>query len=117
MPDLSSWEAVVAHALTLPGTELGTYYGGPAVKVVANGRPLITPSREADSFGLHIDQDSKLMLMKTGPETFWQTPHYDGYPCVLVRYDSDDPERVADVIRQARDRAAALKPAASRRKA
>ena len=35
------------------------------------------------------------MLKETDPDTFWQTPHYEGWPGVLVRYGSADPERVA----------------------
>ena len=34
-----SWDDVVAYALSLPGTELTTYYGGPAVK--ANDRAVV----------------------------------------------------------------------------
>ncbi|MBA2935012.1 MmcQ/YjbR family DNA-binding protein [Sphingomonas sp. CGMCC 1.13654] len=95
------WDDVVAHALTLPGTELTAYYGGPAVK--ANGHPLVTPGREKGSFCLHIDQDTKAILMETSPETFWQTSHYDGWPSVLVRYDSADPERVLAMIERSHD--------------
>ena len=116
MPTLGDWEAVTAFALSLPGTELSTYYGSPAVKVAANGRPLVTLSHEADSFGLHIDEDSKAILMETAPGSFWQTPHYDGYPCVLVRYEADDPDRVEDAIRSALAWTAARKPAAVRKK-
>jgi len=103
-----TWDEVVAHALALPDTEATTYYGGPAVK--ANGHPLITPGREEGSFCLHIDQDTKAILMETDPGTFWQTPHYDGWPSLLVRYDSPDPERVLAMIGRARDWAMSRKP-------
>jgi hypothetical protein len=103
-----TWDEVVAHALALPGTEATTYYGGPAVK--ANGHPLVTPGREEGSFCLHIDPDTKAILMETDPETFWQTPHYDGWPSVLVRYDSADPARVLAMIERSRDWAMRRKP-------
>jgi hypothetical protein len=102
------WDAVVAYALALPGTEPGTQYGKPAVK--ANGHTLISPGREVGSFALHIDVDIKLILMETDPATYWQTPHYAGWPCVLVRYDSADPQRVQAMIRRARDAALGRKP-------
>jgi hypothetical protein len=38
------------------------------------------------------------MLKETDPDTFWQTPHYEGWPAVLVRYGSRDVERVRDII-------------------
>jgi hypothetical protein len=98
-----TWDEVVAHALSLEGTESSTTYGQPAVK--ANGRGILSTGRETGSFCLHIDEDSKAMLMETDPDTFWQTPHYDGWPAVLVRYDTADPERVLAMIEQAHDQA------------
>ena len=99
------WEAVALISLALSGAERGTYYGKPAV--LANNRPLIGTSREPDSFVLHIDRDTVEMLMETDPATFWQTPHYAGWPSVLVRYASDDPERVAAMIGLAMEQAMA----------
>ena len=51
----------------------------------------------------------------TDPDTFWQTPHYEGWEGVLIRYDSPDEERVRDVIERSRDFVAA-KPKATPRK-
>jgi hypothetical protein len=95
------WDQVVAHALSLPDTELSTSYGKPAVK--ANGRAFLSPGREQGSFCLHIDKDMVEMLKETDPGTYWQTAHYEGWPAVLVRYDSADPDRVRDMIERARD--------------
>ena len=114
---LDSWEAARDFALTLPGTELSTSYGKPAVKIAANGRAILGTGREGDtSFVLHIDIATVEMLMATGPETFWQTPHYEGYGAVLVRFDSPDPERVRDMIRLAHEQAAAMKPVVKRKR-
>ena len=41
------------------------------------------------------------LLMETEPDTFWETPHYSGYPAVLVRYGSPSRERIELVIRRA----------------
>lgn len=102
-----NWDAVFAFAAGLPGAERTTYYGGPAVK--ANGYPIVTPCDEPDSFCLHIDRDTVEMLKETDPATFWQTPHYLGWPSVLVRYASDDPERVWAMIERAHAAALARK--------
>ncbi|MFM7379291.1 MAG: hypothetical protein ACKO1O_14375 [Erythrobacter sp.] len=107
---LDSWEAARDFALTLPGTELAKNYGKPAVKIAANGRAFLGTGREtATSFVLHIDIATAEMLMATGPETFWQTPHYEGHGALLVRFDSPDPERIRDTIRLAHEQAAAMK--------
>ena len=116
-PPIADWDSVLAYALTLPDTERGTHYGGPAAKVASNGRAFLAPGREPDvSFCLMIDQDMIEMLKETDPATWYQPPHYVGWDALLVRYDSDDPERVRAMIALARDQAAAKKPARPRGK-
>lgn len=111
-----TFDEAIAFALTLPDTELGTSYGKPAVKVVSNGRAFLFPSHEQDtSFGVAIDLDTIELLKETDPATFWQTPHYVGWEGVLIRYNSEDPERVRDVIERSHDFVAA-KPKARPRK-
>jgi hypothetical protein len=116
MASLASWDEVTAFALTLPGTELSTYFGQPSIKVAANGRAFLNLGSREDSFVLAIDADTKELLMETEPEIYWQTPHYHRWPALLVRYPSADPERVAAMIERAREQAAAKKPAKPRRK-
>src|SRR6185295_9184166 len=112
---IDSWEKAVAFALSLPGTELSTSYGKPAVKV--NGRAfLYTGHEDKTSFGVGIDMDSVELLKETDPDTFWQTLHYEGWPAVLIRYDSADPERVRSVIERSRDWTAAKPPPRPRKK-
>jgi len=112
-----TWDEAVAFALSLPGTELGTSYGKPAVKVSSNGRAFLYPSHEADtSFGISLDLDSIEMLKATEPETYWQTPHYEGWPAVLVRYDGEDQDRLRETIQRSRDWSAALPSARPRKR-
>ena len=111
-----TWDEAVAFALSLPGTELGTSYGKPAVKVSSNGRAFLYPSHEAaTSFGIALDLDSIEMLKATEPETYWQTPHYEGWPAVLVRYDGEDQGRLRETIQRSRDWSAALPKARPRK--
>jgi hypothetical protein len=111
-----SWDEASAHALTLPGTRLGTGRM-PAVTIAVNGQAVIFGGREADtSFAVMIDLATIDMLKETEPETYWQSRHYEGYPAILVRYDSPDPDRVRHVIEQAYEQAAAKKPKRPRKK-
>lgn len=114
---MTDWDSLAAFALTLPDTVAGTHYGKPAIKVAANGRAFVSAGSEPGSFVLAIDLDTKEMLLETDPDTFWQTPHYQGWPAVLVRYDGTDPTRVQDMIARARDQAAARKASKPRKKA
>lgn len=113
-----TFEEAMAFALTLPDTERGMSYGKPAVKVASNGRAFLFPSHEPDtSFGVAMDLGTIEILKETDPSTFWQTPHYVGWEGVLIRYDSDDPERVREVIERSREFVAAKpKPRPRKRK-
>ena len=101
---IDSFEEAVAFALTLPDTELSTSYGKPAVKVKSNGRAfLYTGHEHQESFGIAIDMDMIEILKETDPDTFFQTPHYEGWPALLVRYDTENPQMVLDQIEASRD--------------
>jgi hypothetical protein len=103
-----NWEEAVDYALSLPDTVLSTSYGQPAVKVASNGRAFLFASLETEtSFGVAIDLATIEMLKETEPETYWQTPHYEGWPGVLIRYDAADEGRVRDIIARSRDWTAA----------
>ena len=87
------WDDVVILGSKLPGTELSTSYGTPALKV--RGK-LMTRLRDEDiSLVLHsIPDDERDMLIAAEPEIFHVTPHYDGYSIVLARLPSLDVERL-----------------------
>jgi len=89
----------MAFALALPGTEESTSYGRPAVRV--RGKAFVYPGREAGSFAVAAPLEEKEILMETDPNTFWETPHYERWPAVLVRFGSPDHERIENVIRRA----------------
>ena len=114
---IASFADAVAYALSLPDTILSTSYGQPAVKVTSNGRAfLYTGHEDKTSFGIAIDLDTIELLKETDPDTFWQTPHYEGWPAILIRFGSKDPERVCSVIERSRDWTAAMKPPRARKK-
>src|SRR4051812_22894832 len=99
-----TFDEAVAFALNLPGTELSTSYGKPAVKHVSNGRAFLFTSHEAaTSFAVSLGLDEIELLMATEPATYWQSPHYRGYAAVLVRYAAEDEDRVRDVIRRSHE--------------
>jgi hypothetical protein len=65
------------------------------------GKAFVSPGREDGSFHVMTPHDEKAILLETDPDTFWQTAHYEGWPGLLVRYGSADPERVKRVIARA----------------
>jgi hypothetical protein len=93
---------------------VATYGGLPAWKVKGKGvvweRPLRTADREAlgpsapdgSVLGAHVgDVGVKQTLIAASPEVYFTTPHFDGYPAVLVRLDAIAVEELAELITDA----------------
>lgn len=102
-----TWDEAVRIALALPDAALSTSYGKPAVK--ANGRTFLSTNPEAASFVLHLDHDTIALMREIHPDTFWKTPHYEGYAAVLVRFDGDD-ILAREMIERAHEQASAKRP-------
>jgi hypothetical protein len=109
-----TWDEIVALGLALPGVELGTSYGRPALKL--RGKMVAAGGKADDHFVLSATLDEIEMLKETDPACFFQTPHYEGWPGVLIRYESKDDDRVREIIERSRDWAAAKPRARSRKR-
>ncbi|VVT28609.1 conserved hypothetical protein [Sphingomonas aurantiaca] len=96
---MRDWEAVAAYALSLPDSAAATSYGQPAIKV--RGRMFVSAGHVDGSFHVRSPHEGKAVLIATDPDSFWQTPHYESWPGLLVRYDARDPDRVRRVIARA----------------
>jgi hypothetical protein len=88
----------------LPGTEVGTAYGSPALKV--NGRiyAVIAINKEAEpnSLALHLaDFEQREALLAEDPGTYYVKPHYERYPVVLVRLACVTRDALKDLLRGA----------------
>jgi hypothetical protein len=74
--------AVRDIALTLPEVVESTSYRTPAFTV---RRKFLARLREENVLVVRIDLADKEYLMQSQPKVYFSTPHYDGYPAVLVR--------------------------------
>jgi hypothetical protein len=84
-------------ALALPGAEEGTSYGTPAFKV--KRKLFARLHQDGESLVVKIDPDERDMRMKVDPESFYITDHYVGYPMMLVRLSTVDPDDLRDILR------------------
>jgi hypothetical protein len=48
-----------------------------------------------------VDLEDKEALLRSDPDVFFTTPHYDGYPYVLVRLEAVDHAELAELIEDA----------------
>lgn len=95
-----TFDAVVKVGLTLPDVELATAYGAPALK--AGGRLMATmatnKSAEPDSLCLCLDVTERDGLLEADPATYYLTPHYVDFPCVVVRLKALHRDAVRDLL-------------------
>jgi len=85
-------------ALGLPGAyEQVSYEGRPSWRTKPRMFAWIRPDPEA--LVVWVDSlDAKDAMIASEPTTFFTTPHYDGYPIVLVRLQAIDSRRAKELI-------------------
>ena len=92
-----TWENVVRMAGELPGVEESTSYRTPALK--AGGKGFARLRTEAEGgLALRCEMSEKEALLASGDPAFYTTPHYDGYPYILVDLDRVDPEQLRELL-------------------
>jgi hypothetical protein len=81
-----SWPDVIALGQELPESEESTSYGRPCLKV--RGKMFVALRSSPDALVVRCDGDEKPFLLEARPDLVFTTPHYDGYPYLLVRLDA-----------------------------
>jgi hypothetical protein len=71
-----------AAAGGLPGIEVGTSYGTPALKV---RRKMLCRVKDADTVVVMCPLEEKELLIEAAPEFYFEADHYKGWPTLLVR--------------------------------
>jgi hypothetical protein len=95
-----NFAAVCKIGLALPGVEMGTTYGTPALKL---GGQLIAckaihKSAEPNTLAVRIDFDDRDALIAEEPATYYLKDHYVNYACVLVRLGKVHPDAMRDLL-------------------
>lgn len=111
---MATWDDVERFATALPQVEEGTSYGRRAWTVKGKGFVWERPLTKTDIAALGetapdgpilgasvADLGDKESLLEQDPEVFFTTPHFDGYPAVLVRLDVIEAAALAEVIEDA----------------
>ncbi|HEY7697834.1 MAG TPA: MmcQ/YjbR family DNA-binding protein [Vicinamibacteria bacterium] len=85
-------------AMSLPGAyEQPSYNGRPSWRT--KPRMFTWIRDEPEALVVWVESlDDKEILIATEPRVFFTTPHYDGYPIVLVRLEALDVARARELI-------------------
>jgi hypothetical protein len=97
---MATWEQVRRYALALPGVTEKTSYGDAAWAVDKKLFVWERPLRKSDLAALGeaapkgailgvrtADLEMKEAILRSDPGVFFTTPHFDGYPAVLLQLD------------------------------
>lgn len=111
---MATWDDVRRLAAELPETAEGTTFGNLAWKVKGKlmvwERPLRGPdlaalgdaAPEGEILGAAVaDEGVKHALIADRPDVYFTTPHFDGYPAVLVRLEAIDRDELEELITEA----------------
>jgi hypothetical protein len=97
---MPTWDDVIEIGLRFPGVEVTTSYGTPALKV--KGKFMCRMRTGPDALVMRVsDMGEREALLQGQPDAFFTTPHYDGYPAVLIRLESVDPQELAELVEEA----------------
>lgn len=116
---MATWEDVEAIALSLPEVAEGTSYGQRDWKVRKKTfvweRPLRKKEVEelggfepeggaptGEILGLRVaDEEAKQALLSSEPEIYFATPHFDGFPAVMIRLERIPRDELEEVVTEA----------------
>ena len=95
---MADWETVRDIAASFPGAEESTTYGQPAFKVGGKLFAWLSPDSAAEgALAVRVDPEEKDHLLASD-DAYFQTPHYDGHPILLIHLDRASRAQLGDRI-------------------
>ena len=95
---MATEEDVRRIALSLPETTEKPWHHTPGFRVKDKSFLRIRSEAEGGLVIFVADLGEKELLLGSDPDKFFTTPHYDGYPAVLVDLDKIDHDELRELI-------------------
>ena len=94
---MATWSDVVAVGTALPEVEESTWYRTPSLKV--RKKSFCRMKEDGETLVVRVlDLDDKEALIQANPGVISTTPHYDGYPYVLVALEAVPGDLLAELV-------------------
>ncbi len=94
-----TWEDVVRIGLELPGVEVASAYGTPALRV--RGAFMCRVRDDGETLAIRCDLDERPLLIEANSDALFVTPHYEAWPMVLVALLRAHDELVRELVEDA----------------
>lgn len=111
---MATWEDVERLALALPAAQVGVKWGNRTWTVKDKGFVWERPLRKSDLaalgdsapqgpiLGARVEHEgAKQALLAEAPDVYFTTPHFDGYPAILVRLDAITVDDLEELVTEA----------------
>ena len=96
-PRKDHFARVVKIAGKLPAIEIGASYGTPSLRI--RKKFLCRMKEDGETLVVQTaNLDEKEFLMETDPAVFYETPHYRGWPGVLIHLSKIDDKRLFNLL-------------------
>ena len=73
----------------------------PSYRVHGKGFAWKSRERDGGTLALRVDREEKQLMLDARPDLYFETPHYNGYPGVLVHLDAIDEAELRERLEDA----------------
>jgi hypothetical protein len=91
---MADWDAVRRIAMSLPEAEDASE-GRLAFRIRGKLFAWQSRPRDGSALAVRVDRDEKHFILDSNPDVYFETPHYRGYPAVLIRLEHIGDEELA----------------------
>lgn len=95
-----TWNTVRKIALSLPEVE-EVEGDRPSFRVRSKGFAWKSRERDGGTLAIRVDRDEKPLMLEGRPDLYFETPHYVGFPAVLVHLEAIDLQELRERIEDA----------------
>jgi hypothetical protein len=94
------WDTIREVALSLPEVEERP---GDRPQYRVGGKLIAWRSRtrDGDTLAIRVDSEEKQLMLDARPDLYFETPHYRGYPGVLVNLEAIDRDELRERLEDA----------------
>jgi hypothetical protein len=97
---VADWKTVREIALGFPEAEDASRER-PAFRVRGKLFAWQSRPRDGSALAVRVDREEKPLILGSNPDVYFETPHYHGYPAVLIRLEKIERDELRERLEDA----------------